>query len=132
VIYDKYRGKNTRPQCVKIQLYAELYAPRATGSLAVAVKPKAKDILRETAIFLFYSPQKYYLIKVARFSKMYYHTPFKYPKISGADVVKFQIFARLACRYWNGGVLQWHVEVKLFVKIDHLISLLNFPAYKDG
>jgi len=63
---------------------------------------------------------------------MYYHTPFKDPKLSGADVVKSQIFARLACRYWIGGVLQWHVVDKLFVEIEHLISLLIFPPYKDG
>jgi len=57
---------------------------------------------------------------------MYYHTQFKDPKLSGADVVKYQIFARLACRYWILGVLQGHVVVKLFVKIYHLISLLIF------
>jgi hypothetical protein len=62
---------------------------------------------------------------------MYYHTPFKDPKLSGADV-KSQIFERPECRYCIGGVRQWHVVVKLFVEIEQLISLHIFPAYKDG
>jgi hypothetical protein len=79
----------------------------SNGSLVITIKSKAKYTFHVASILLFYNLQKITLTKVTHFSKIYYHTEFQDPKLSGANVaptLKIHVAIML--------VLQWQESEK--------------------
>lgn len=65
-----------------INLHTKFHMPRSNGTLVTSIKTAAKFNVSKTATLLFYILHKKNLIKIAYFSKLYYHMSLEDHKLS--------------------------------------------------